>query len=232
MASNVVLKIGGSLLFDNMTLNVERVQNFAQFVISQPAIKAIVVGGGEMARLYIDGDRALGASEADCDLMGIGITRLNGQLLIQALGERAFPLVPHSIEEFAQAQVTGKIVVVAGFTPGQSTTSVSLIVAEYLHADLLLVLTDVDGIYDRDPRKFPDATRFSTITIGELQEILQQGAGARQAAAGEYRIFDPVSIEIVKRSAVPVQLTSGKDLDQVAQLIADPDADVGTKITR
>ncbi|HMF34457.1 MAG TPA: hypothetical protein VKK79_23750, partial [Candidatus Lokiarchaeia archaeon] len=65
-----------------------------------------------------------------------------------------------------------------------------------------------------------------------LQEILQQEAGSRQAAAGEYRIFDPVSIEIVKRSAVPVQLVSGKDLDQVALAIADPDADIGTKITR
>ena len=163
--------------------------------------------------------------------MGTAITRLNGQLLIQALKDRAYPRVPESIERFAEAYATGKIIVVGGFTPGQSTTSVSLIVAEYLHADLLLVLTNVDGIYDRDPNKFPDATRFSAVTVEQLQEILQQG-GTRQAAAGEYRIFDPVSIEIVKRSMVPVQLASGNDLEQLAQLIENLDANIGTKITR
>src|SRR5271157_344180 len=120
MASNVVLKIGGSLLFDGMTLNVQRVQNFARFVNNQPAIRAIIVGGGEMARFYIEGSRSLGASEAECDLMGTDITRLNGQLLIQAIGDRAFPRVPKSIEEFTEAYATGKIVVVGGFTPGQS----------------------------------------------------------------------------------------------------------------
>lgn len=231
-ATNIVLKIGGSLLFDQMTLNVDRVQNFAQFVVNQPGIRAIVVGGGEFARFYIDSGRALGASEAECDLMGTAITRLNGQLLIQALADRAYPRVPESIERFAEAYATGKVIVVGGFTPGQSTTSVSLIVAEYLHADLLLILTNVDGIYDNDPYKFPDAVRFSSVTVEQLQEILQQGAGTRQAAAGEYRIFDPVSIEIVKRSNVPVHLVSGNQLDQVAQLIADPNADIGTKITR
>ena len=53
----------------------------------------------------------------------------------------------------------------------------------------------------------------------------------KQAAAGEYQIFDPVSSELVKRSKLPVLLMSGKDLAQVSRVIKNPAADIGTKIT-
>ncbi len=231
MASRVVLKIGGSLLFDGTNFNASRVKNFAQMVTNTPEIQVIIVGGGSIARIYIQGARALGASEAECDLLGIATSRMNAQLLIRAFGDNAYPRVPESVERFAMARATGKIVVVGGLQPGQSTTSVAVIIAEYMHADRLLVLTDVDGIYDKDPRKFSDAKRFSTITVGELQKVLQKGAGAKQAAAGEYQIFDPVSSELVKRSKLPVLLMSGQDLAQISRVIKNPAADVGTKIT-
>ncbi len=231
MASRVVLKIGGSLFFDGTNFNANRVKDFAQMVTNSPEIQAIVVGGGSIARIYIQGARALGASEAECDLLGIAASRMNAQLLIRAIGENAYPRVPESVEEFSKARATGKITVIGGLQPGQSTTSVSVIIAEFLHADRLIVLTDVDGIYDKDPRKFPNAKRFSTITLEQLQKVLQSGAGAKQAAAGEYQIFDPVSSEIVKRSQLAVLLMSGQDLAQVSRAIKNPAADIGTKIT-
>jgi len=231
MASRVVIKIGGSLFFDDVGFNAHRVQEFAHFVMKTPEIQAIIVGGGKFARTYIQGARALGASEAECDLLGIATSRMNGQLLIRAIGDTAYPRVPESVEEFAKARATSKIVVMGGLQPGQSTTSVAVIIAEFLHADLLAVLTNVDGIYDKDPRKFSDAKRFSTITVDQLLKVLQKGAGGKQVAAGEYQIFDPVSSEIVKRSQLPVQLLSGKELAQVTRVIKDATADVGTKIT-
>ncbi len=231
MAWRVVLKIGGSLLFDGTSFNTSRVKNFAQMVASTPEIQAIIVGGGSIARIYIQGARALGASEAECDLLGIATSRMNAQLLIRAIGDSAYPRVPESIEDFAKARATGKIVVAGGLQPGQSTTSVAVIIAEFQHADRLIVLTDVDGIYDKDPRKMPNAKRFSSISIDQLLKILQAGAGDRQVAAGEYQIFDPVSAEIVKRSKLPVLIMSGQDLAQVSRAIKNPAADIGTKLT-
>ncbi len=231
MASRVVLKIGGSLFFDGTNFNASRVKDFAQMVTNTPDISAIVVGGGSIARIYIQGARALGAGEAECDLLGIETSRMNAQLLIRAIGDIAYPRVPETVEEFAKARATGKVVIVGGLQPGQSTTSVAVIIAEYVHADRLIVLTDVDGIYDKDPRKFPDAKRFTTITVGDLQKVLQKGAGAKQTAAGEYQIFDPVSSELVKRSRLPVLLMSGQDLAQISRVIQNPLADIGTKIT-
>ena len=79
------------------------------------------------------------------------------------------------------------VVVVAGFQGvnaggdittlgrgGSDTTAVAL--AAFLKADLCQIFTDVDGIYDRDPRRFPDAQRFSEISYEKMLRLIQNGA--------------------------------------------------------
>ena len=81
----------------------------------------------------------------------------------------------------------GKVVVVAGFQGvdpegdvttlgrgGSDTTAVAL--AGFLHADKCQIFTDVDGVYDRNPRLYPDATRFGRIGYGKMLTLVEQGA--------------------------------------------------------
>ena len=81
----------------------------------------------------------------------------------------------------------GKIVVTAGFQGtdplgdittlgrgGSDTTAVALAAA--LGADKCQIFTDVDGIYDRDPRLHPDARRFSRIGYEEMLTLVENGA--------------------------------------------------------
>ena len=81
----------------------------------------------------------------------------------------------------------GKIVVAAGFQGintagdittlgrgGSDTTAVALAVA--LEADKCQIFTDVDGVYDRDPRLYPDARRFGRIGYGEMLTLVENGA--------------------------------------------------------
>lgn len=82
---------------------------------------------------------------------------------------------------------SGKIVVVAGFQGvddgenvttlgrgGSDTTAVAL--AAYLQADRCVIFTDVDGVYDRDPRKFSDAVKFAVIDYDAMLALCAQGA--------------------------------------------------------
>ena len=82
---------------------------------------------------------------------------------------------------------TGNVVVVAGFQGidrsgdittlgrgGSDTTAVALAAA--LKADRCQIFTDVDGIYDRDPRKYPDAIRFSRISYEKMLRLIENGA--------------------------------------------------------
>ena len=81
----------------------------------------------------------------------------------------------------------GKIVVVAGFQGldpegdittlgrgGSDTTAVAL--AARLKADRCQIFTDVDGVYDRDPRIFPDALRYGRIGYEEMLALVENGA--------------------------------------------------------
>lgn len=81
----------------------------------------------------------------------------------------------------------GKIVVVSGFQGidpdgdittlgrgGSDTTAVAL--AAYLQADKCQIFTDVDGVYDRDPRIFPDAVLFPRISYEKMTALIENGA--------------------------------------------------------
>lgn len=81
----------------------------------------------------------------------------------------------------------GKVVVVAGFQGvdpegdittlgrgGSDTTAVAL--AAYLKADKCQIFTDVDGVYDRDPRIFTDAKRYEHISYEKMMALIENGA--------------------------------------------------------
>lgn len=97
----------------------------------------------------------------------------------------------------------GRVVVVAGFQGvnsrgdtttlgrgGSDTTAVAL--AAGLGADRCMIYTDVDGIYDRDPRIHPDARRFDRIDYDRMLILVENGAqvlhGPSVELARDYRI--------------------------------------------
>ena len=103
----------------------------------------------------------------------------------------------------------GKTVVVAGFQGldaagdvttlgrgGSDTTAVAL--AAFLGADRCRIYTDVDGIYDRDPRKFPDARRYDRIGYDDMLALARGGA----------QVLHDRCVELAKRYQVPVQVLS------------------------
>lgn len=234
MQRKFVIKVGGSLLFANDTLRIDQIQKFAEILKKSDNISAIIVGGGSIARLFIKAARGLGAGESLCDTFGIEVSRLNARLLITSLGDLAYPEPISTIEQVRTASLFGKILVAGGFIPGQSTTSVTFEIAESLGATDILILTDVDGIFDKDPKKYPSAKKYEKITIDDLEKVIVGGAGGTQSAAGEYRIFDAVSAQIFKRSTIKVRLMNGDNSQQMQAFFIEKqyDSKIGTEIMR
>lgn len=103
----------------------------------------------------------------------------------------------------------GRAVVVAGFQGvdaagnvttlgrgGSDTTAVAL--AAFLGADRCMIYTDVDGIYDKDPRRFPDARRYERIGYDDMLALARGGA----------QVLHDRCVELAKRYQVPVQVLS------------------------
>ena len=104
---------------------------------------------------------------------------------------------------------SGKIVVVSGFQGvdpegdittlgrgGSDTTAVAL--AAYLQADKCQIFTDVDGVYDRDPRLYPDATRFGRITYDKMMALIENGA----------QVLHDRSVELARQFGIRVEVLS------------------------
>jgi uridylate kinase len=211
----VVISLGGSILIP--TLEKHTVKEYVPVLkkIARQHRLFVVVGGGGEARRYIAIMRDLGIDEGTSDEIGILITRLNANMLIAALGEDAYPKVAESHAEAKKFAETGKIVVMGGITPGQTTDAVAAVLAERVGASVFINATSVDGIYSADPRKDPKATRFDSMTPKKLLEIV----GGTGLGAGSNNVLDIVAARVVERSGIPLVVLDGRDPKNVANAI-------------
>ena len=184
----------------------------------------IVAGGGETARAYIRVAREMRVSESLCDQLGILASRLNARVLVDGLGEYAFPEIPVTIGELKHYFTSGKIVAMGGLSPGHSTNAVAAIAAETVGAELLVNATDVDGVYSSDPGKDKNAKRLEKVTVTELRRILAK----TEVRAGEYDLMDPLALRIIERSKLRTVVVDGRKTNNVA--LALRKRKVGTEI--
>lgn len=171
---------------------------------------AVVVGGGRPARERIKEAREKGVSWAECDHIGIMATRENARYLVMALGREANRTVPETVYE--AASIFGKrIVVMGGTEPGHSTDAVAALVADWVGADIFINASNVDAVYDKNPREHPDAKPLSTISIDELI-LLLDGVGFN---AGEYPLLDPTALKVIKRSGIRSVVLDGRNVENM-----------------
>ncbi len=225
----IVIKFGGSVLYkDNMDLNIDSIQSIVDTIVKlhEDGYKvAIVVGGGKLARVIIQASHVLGHTATMKDILAVESTRIHALLVIASLKNKAYLLVPRSFEDVGRALSTDKIVVTGGLQPGQSTSAVAALVAEYWGADLLINLTNVDKVFDKDPKKFPDAKELDKITPEEFLHIISK----QEEEPGKYALFDKVGCEIIKRSRLKVVFANGHDPANIYKAIkGEP---VGTLVT-
>jgi len=212
----IVLKIGGHAFPSKPNLKI--ISSYAQLLmkLKNAGHRLIVVtGGGGVARLYIKAARALGESEAICDIIGIIISRLNARLIIAKLQEDAFLETPTSVEELRNAFETSKIVVLGGLQPGQSTNAVAAVAAEAIKADVLINATNVAGVYAEDPKKNLKAKKIDKIKANKLLQMMLSS----KLTAGSYKLFDPVAVKIVKRSKIPTWIIDGRNVENIEKVI-------------
>jgi len=193
----ILLKLSGEVLAggERFGIDPERVTSLAAEVaeVARTGVQiGLVVGGGNFFRGI-----AAAANNMDrvtADHMGMLATVLNALALQDALEKQGCPtrvMTAISMAQVAEPYIRrrairhlekGRIVIFAGGTsnPYFSTDTTATLRALEIHAQIVAKATRVDGVYDKDPMKFPDAVRYDEVSY---TEVLTKGLGVMDASA-------------------------------------------------
>ena len=206
--NRVVLKLSGEALAssEGFGIDSDRAQplvNEIKQVAGLGVQLGIVVGGGNFFR----GVRASGTGlrRISVDYMGMLATVINSLALadfLKAGGLDAYVMSATDMQPFAERftrrgalayMQAGKIVLFAAGTgnPFFSTDSAAALRAIEIEADLVAKATKVDGVYDRDPVRFPEAQRYDKISYLEV-------------LSGRLAVMDAAAIALCQENNLPI----------------------------
>lgn len=222
----IIIKLGGSFLFRGgpNTKYLKEISDMVRRLAAKYQF-IVIVGAGETAKNYIEAARLLGANESYFDLIGIDVARLNARLFIASLGDLAYREPCKNFEEVTAAEATGKVVVLGGLVPGQSTDAVAAEVAEYLDASRLVIAKDVDYVYSDDPAKNPGAVKYEKLSKDQLVDIISK----TKMRAKQYSVIDIVASMIIHRARFSSVIVNGADVKNMEKAIVG-DSFKGTRI--
>lgn len=168
----------------------------------------VVCGGGQPARYFIHVANNLEADRDLLDNLGIKATHINALLLMAALGNVADKNRIYQRGSDLRYKQHGKIMVGGGYKPGSSTDYRAVIFAKNMGADIIINATDVDGIYDKNPRIYPDAAKIKELTFKQLEKIITENT---DQVPGDYGLFDLKAVKLASGLDIPVIFIDGRN---------------------
>ena len=180
----ILLKLSGESLMGDKSfgLDPDMINTYARYVkeiVDMGVQVAIVIGGGNIYRGM--NESQTGIERAHGDYMGMLATVINGmamQAMLEKLGVYTRLQSAIKMEQIAEPYIRRRAirhleknrVVIFGAGTGNpyfTTDTAGSLRAIEINADVILKGTRVNGIYTADPEKFPDATKYETITFKE-----------------------------------------------------------------
>ena len=221
----IVISLGGSIIVPEK-VDTAFLRNFRNFTLRQ--IKKgrrfiIICVGGRTARNYMSAAsevRKIGA--ADLDWIGIHATRLNAQLLRGVLGKVAFDRIIK--DPTKKTSTKAAVIGVAGWKPGVSTDYDAVLLAKAHGAKVILNLTDVDYVYDKNPKKFADARPIKILSWAYFRKIVGD-----KWTPGLNAPFDPVASKLAEKLKLKVIILNGRNIKNMEKFL-DGNEFIGTII--
>jgi uridylate kinase len=214
----IVISIGGSLIVPKGGIDSQfltKLNEFIRFYVRQGKRFFLVAGGGVTARNYRDAGKSVigNMMEEDLDWLGIHATRLNAHLLRTIFEDIAHPRI---IENYDKPLTNWKepVVIGAGWMPGWSTDYDAVILARDYGANLIVNLSNIYHVYDKDPNKHADAQAIEKLTWEELEKIV-----GTTWSPGINAPFDPIAAQLAKQLGLTVIVTNGEDFKNLENII-------------
>lgn len=209
-----VVSVGGSAIVPDK-IDVDFLKKLRKTVdrLKKKVKLVIVCGGGRTAREYIKAAKELGISDSLACLAGIRTTKLNATLVSLAIHGNIS--MPDSLDEVKKEIKNKNVVVVGalGFQPNMTSDGDAAQIAAALNAEMFINLTDVLGLYTKNPKKYKDAKFIPQISFEDFWKI----ASKIKFKAGQHFVLDQAGAKEIKKHKIKTVILKG--LDNLENLI-------------
>lgn len=212
----IIISVGGSLIVPEEGISTKFLKNLNKFIRDQLAKHKnrqffLIIGGGHTARDYRDAGReVLGhdLSRDDMDYLGIHATKLNAHLVRTIFRDVAHPYILKHYEIIRK--VTEPVVIAAGWKPGWSTDYCALLVSEDYDVKRVVNLSNIDMVFDKDPKKFKEAKPYENMNWTDFRKIV-----GTEWSPGMNSPFDPVAAKKAQQMGIEVVIMNGDNLENL-----------------
>lgn len=219
----ILLKLSGEALAGNKEFGFSEdvLESFAKQIkdLHSKCIEiAIVIGGGNIFRGTTGTKK--GVDRVTGDTMGMLATIMNGLALQDAIERLGVPTrvlsalqMPQVAEPFIRRKAIrhlekGRVIIFAGGTgnPYFTTDTGATLRATEIGACMLIKATKVDGVYDKDPMKYPDAKKLETLSYDRALE-------------DHIKVMDDTAIALAKDNKLPIVVANMNEKGNLLAII-------------
>jgi uridylate kinase len=209
---SLIISLGGSLIVPDK-IDVNFLRKFKSLIIdyinkNKMSKVGIVCGGGSVCRDYIKAGDSFNIKEIDRDWIGIASTKLNAEFVRAIFKEQAYEKV--IVKPTEKIKTDKRILIGSGWEPGCSSDLDAVLLANNLLSNTIINMTNIDYVYDKDPRKFTNAKPVREITWGDYLKIIGD-----KWRAGLNFPFDPIASKKAKSLGLRVIILNGRNLDNL-----------------
>ena len=215
MEETIVISLGGSLIIPD-ELDINFLKEFRTLIISQVSKGkkfVIITGGGKICRKYQDAAKELSnPSTSDLDWIGIASLKLNAELLRVVFGEHAHDKVITDLNQ--KFSFDKPIVVGSAYQPGSSSDTDAIMGAKTIGAKKVINLSNMDYVYDSDPKTNSDAQKIEQISWKDYRALIP-----KEWNPGFNSPFDPVASKMAEEAGLEVMIMNGKPIDNLVKCL-------------
>jgi uridylate kinase len=220
---SVVMSLGGSIINPG-AINTAFLKSFKEMIENfalQGNTVIIVCGGGYPARQYQQAASEFDVSDENKDWIGIAATKINASLVKSIFGENAYEdIITNPTKKIKTAK---RILVASGWEPGFSSDMDAIILAKQFKAEKILNISNIDYVYDKDPKKFPDAKRMEKIMWDDYIKMI-----GTKWIPGMNSPFDPIASQEARKNKMKVMILNS-NVENIRKCILDENF-TGTRI--
>ena len=220
----VVISLGGSVVNPGK-VNVKLIKQFGDLLIKlnkQYNTKfGVVVGGGKLFRNLLPEVKKYTTNKRSLDWIGIYCTRVNAQCVSSYFYEKTNKTsleLGMCYKESANLLKKYDFVFQGGDKPGFTSDMDAVELAISMGKKTKLInISNVDGVYDKDPNKFKSAKKLSKMTHKELTKLIFKSG--KNYKSGQNLVFDQIATKLAQKHNIELHFIGAKNIKDIEKII-------------